>query len=89
MGILFEQEVINDDDIKKPFIIVLEKYKKPVVINSINVSEDDECNLEIDFNHEIEGVSSDEIADELGRIILEKIETGLKFDTTDMKVEKE
>lgn len=82
MGILFdkspEPEVEEKKD--KPFTLVLEKYKKVVVVNSIKVDDDDECVLHIEFDHDITDAPEGEVADEVGRIILEKLEESLGAD---------
>jgi hypothetical protein len=80
MGLLFDKDVEEYQATdKKPIVIVLEKYKAPVIISKIDVDDDDDANLQIEFSHDIDA-PQDEIADELGKVIIEKIEKGLSFD---------
>lgn len=77
-------EVKSDE--QKPFVVVLEKYKSAVVVNSIDVSEDDDCLLTVDFNHDIDA-PQDEVAEELGRVILQRLEEGVGYMSDNATVE--
>lgn len=88
MGILFDNP--PQEEKEKGFHLTLEKYKNVVFVKSIKVSEDDDCVLTVEFDHNIEDVPEGEVADEVGRLILEKLEQGLgMMDTDNITVEKE
>ena len=82
MGILFDKAPPPDVEEKKdkPFTLVLEKYKKVVVVNSIKVDDEDDCLLHIEFDHDITEAPEGEVADEVGRIILDKLQESLGAD---------
>lgn len=75
-----EIESLNKDSVK-PFTVVLEKYKSVVVVQSIKVNDKDDTMLDIEFDHNIEGVSQDEVGEELGKVLIHMIEEGLKIYT--------
>ncbi|MCK5017626.1 MAG: hypothetical protein KAS32_11225 [Candidatus Peribacteraceae bacterium] len=61
---------MNQDN--NPFIIILEKYREPVLINSITIDPDDECLLNIDFDSDIDA-PLEEVKKELERVIISRI----------------
>jgi len=93
MGVLFDKNVSEmpdkkDDKDDKSFLVALKKYKSVVVVNSVKVDEDDDCLLQIDFSHDIDA-TNDEVADELGKVILEMLEESLKYPVDNAVVEKD
>lgn len=82
---LFDKQIVEEQK-RKPFTMVLDKYKSVVIVNSIDVDEVDECLLIIDFDHDIDA-PQEEVADELGRIILERLEKGMGYGPDDNIVE--
>ena len=88
MGILFDNPPQEEKE-SNGFHLTLEKYKNVVFVKSIKVSEDDDCVLTVEFDHSIDAPEG-EVADEVGRLILEKLEQGLgMMDTDNITVEKE
>ena len=90
MGVLFDKDVseLPEKTADKSFVVALKKYKSVVVVNSVQVDEDDDCLLQIDFSHDIDA-SNDEVADELGKVILEMLEESLKYPVDNAVVEKD
>jgi hypothetical protein len=76
MGILFDKEVPVDvpEDVKpKPFTLFLEKYKLPVIVSHLKVNEEDDCVLDIEFDHNIDA-PQEEINEEVGKTIIKILE---------------
>lgn len=75
-----EIERLNKDSVK-PFTVVLEKYKSVVAVQLIKVNDKDDSVLDVEFDHSIEGVSQEEVGEELGKVLINMIEEGLKIYT--------
>jgi len=91
MSVLFDKEVEEVEDVKqpsKPFTIVLEKYKAPVIITSLLVDDHDDTLLNIEFDHDIDAPQN-EVSEELGRVLLAMLEESVKLFSNDLKVEIE
>jgi hypothetical protein len=93
MGILFDKEPESSSVIEKegpkPFSIYIEKYKTVVAITSLKVSDTDDSMLEIEFDHSIDA-PSDEVQEEVGRIIIKKLEDSIsQLEKTDLVMENE
>jgi len=80
MGVLLDKEpdfaTPAVDNNPKPFSLYVDKYKTVVAILSIKVNEKDDCLLDIEFDHSIDA-PQDEVADEVGRLIIKKLETNI------------
>lgn len=86
---LYDKEVVEDKEEQRAFSLVLEKYKAVVIVNSIDVDPEDDCLLIIDYDHSIDA-PADEVADELSKVLLLRLEEGVKgLDTAGVVVKRE
>ena len=77
MGVLLDKEPVPTSapvEKQKSFSLYVDKYKTVVAILSVKVNEKDDCLLDIEFDHSI-AAPHEEISAEVGRLIIEKLES--------------
>lgn len=83
MGVLLDKEPPKEEK-TGPLTLLLEKYKSVVVITSMKVSGENDEVLEFEFDHEIDAPEG-EVADEVGRVIMEKLSERLGIEEDQMQ----